>query len=811
MSKFGNLYPSSRKNQRSWAWLFWLILLVVGVICSHTRFGMIPPAGRFLSPWEGAFQITLQDYQKPGIYRLKGSDGEIEIRLDEDLIPRIRAGSLRDAIFGQGFITARHRLWQMDFQTLAAAGRLSEVIGEKTLEMDKFQRRFGIAEAAERSGRKMMKDPRTRLLLQAYAEGVNSAIDSWPERQLPLEFKVLDYKPSRWQATDPAFLLKRMAFILSGNTEDKAMNLILERFGKSVSDQLFPNCLPGMEPIISPGTAWKFKALPVPPVPLSMGWTDTTDSSIPENKGPRLKDDDAVGSNSWALSGSKTGTGFPMLANDPHLNLKLPSVWYLAEIIAPGYHCMGASLPGSPCIISGFNENVAWGITNGYPDAADWFRIEFKDKSRRFYWSEGKWKPCTLKIEKLKLRNGSSVNDTVYWTHLGPVVYRKGEKPYQEQVPEGYALRWTAHDPGNELLTFLRLNQASGIDGIPAALESYLAPAQNFVAADKKGNIAMFAQQGKIPLRWPDQGKFLLLAADSSHMWKGFLPRAHLPEEINPARGFVSSANQIPADTTYPYYLNWNYYALERGKRINQLLGAGKKFSLNDMAGIQNDNQNLWAEKTLPVMLESIKKTGNPAPWMTRLLEKWNFRNDPDQVGPGLFDTWFDAFMELAWSDNFGPGMRYPDKHVTWQIFLEKDNSDWFDLPRTKELETGSRLLALALKNASDSLLKKCGPYVKSSDAYLWSNFKGTKIGHLGMMAGLGTDVLFTGGGKGIVNATGPVHGTSWKMLVELGPQPKALGIYPGGQSGNPSSPYYDNFIEIWRTGNYKNLRFTAN
>ncbi len=769
---------------------------------------MLPPLGRFLSPWEGAFQITLQDYQNPGIYPLIGRDGNIEIRLDEDLIPHITAASLRDAFYAQGFITARHRLWQMDFQNLAAAGRLSEVIGEKTLEIDKFQRRFGIPEAAEKSGREMMKNPLSRLALQAYADGINQAIEGWPERQLPLEFKVLDYRPSKWNPGDPAFLLKRMAFVLAGITEDKSMNLILEKFGKSVVDQLFPDYLPGTDPIISPNTPWKFRPLPIPPVPLSMGWTDTTDSSIPENKGPKLKDDDAVGSNSWAISGARSRTGLPLLANDPHLNMKLPSTWYIAEISAPGYHCMGASLPGSPGIISGFNEKIAWGATNGYADAADWFRVEFKDKTRRYYWSEGRWRPTRMAIEKIKLRNSQILSDTVYYTHLGPVVYRKGEKPYQDQVPEGYALRWTAMDPGNELLTFLRLNQASGIGEIPAALETYFSPAQNFVAADNQGNIAMFAQQGKIPLRWRDQGKFLLLAADSAHMWKTFIPFAHLPTEVNPRRGFVSSANQIPADTTYPYYLNWNYYAVERGKRINQLLGQDKKFSTDDMAAIQNDNYNLWAEKTLPVMLETVRKSANKAPWMTRILEKWNYRNDPGEAGPALFETWFDAFMELAWADNFGPGMRYPDKHMTWQIFLEKDNSDWFDLPRTKELETGSRLLSMALKNASDSLIKKAGTYVENPSAYQWGIFKGAQIGHLGMMAGLGTGPLFIGGGKGIINATGPVNGPSWKMLVELGRQPKAMGIYPGGQSGNPASRYYDNFIESWRTGRYKVLTF---
>lgn len=808
MAQFGEFHKTHKKPSRSWAWVFWLLTLLAMVIALNTRIGLTPPLGKFLSPYEGAFQICFQDFQTPGKYNLQGQDGSISIELDQDLIPHIEAQSIPDAFLAQGFITAQHRLWQMDFQNLAAAGRLSEVIGEKTLEMDKFQRRFGIAEAATNSGREMMKNPETRMAIEAYAQGVNQAIASWPKRRLPLEFKVLDYKPQTWKPTDPAFLLKRMAFVLAGNSEDKTMNLILERFGKSVCDQLFPAHLPGDVPIIAPGTPWNFRPMPLPKIPLSLGWTDTTDSSIPENVGPKLEDDNAVGSNNWAVSGSKTKSGFPMLANDPHLSLKLPSTWYIAEIQAPGYHCMGAALPGAPGIISGFNEQFAWGVTNGYPDVADWLRVEFKDQSRKHYWAEGKWMPTRIKIEKLKLRNGDVVNDTVYWTHLGPVVYRKGEKPFQDNIPQGHALRWVAHDAGNELLAFLRLNQTKSVEQMPWALKTYMCPAQNFVGADQKGNIAMFAQHGKIPLRWKDQGKFLLLATDSEHVWKSYLPKNHLPMEINPARGFVSSANQVPADTTYPYYLNWNYYALERGKRINQMLDSGRNFTLPKMSLVQNDNLNLWAQKTLPAMLAVVKGKSGKANWMVDLLRKWNYQNDAREAGPTLFEAWWEAFLHLAWGDNFGNGMRYPDKHITWQIFLEKDNSDWFDISKTKELETGSFLISKALQNASDSLIKKLGPYMADPIAYQWGIFKATQIGHLGMMGGLGTSVLFTGGGKGIVNATSGNHGQSWKMLVELGPKPKALGIYPGGQSGNPSTVFYDHFVEGWRLGQHKNLRF---
>ena len=808
MAKLGSFYPSSIRQSRSWSWIFWIFFLIGAVYGLNTRFGLTPPLGIFLSPFEGAFQVTLQEYQSPGVYTIKGHAGPIKIELDQNLIPHIQAETESDLFLGQGFITAKHRLWQMDFQNLAASGQLSKVIGPKALELDKFQRRFGIPEAARRSGLEMMKNPKTRIALEAYSEGINQAISSWPKRQLPLEFKILDYGPEKWKPENTGLLLKRMAFTLSGNSDDKDLNKILETFGKSVVDQLFPTHLPDEEPIIPKGTPWNFAKLTIPKVPVSMGWTDTTDTSIPINSGPKLEDDDEIGSNNWAVSGRKTKSGFPILANDPHLSMKLPATWYVAELKAPGYHCMGATLPGAPGVISGFNENFSWGVTNGYPDVTDWYRVVFKDNTKKYYWMDGVWKPIKRSIMNYEVRGQMTVTDTMYWTDFGPLVYQRKEKPFQNNIPEGHALRWTAHDPGNELLAFLRLNHLSSVDQVPFALSTYMCPAQNFVVADKKGNIGMFAQLGKIPVRWNEQGKFLLMAGSADHHWAGYIPKDQLPKSINPKSGFVSSANQIPADTIYPYYLGWDYYAVERGKRINQVLGSDSMFTISSMIRLQNDNKNLWAEKTLSTMLQMVKSKSKKAKWATDILSKWNRNNDPNEIGPTLFETWFGIWMDRVWGDNFKSGLRYPDKHVTWQILVEKDNSDWFDISKTKKMETGSELMAEAFHFALDSLERRLGEFQENKAQYLWGNFKGTKVGHLGLMPGLGTETLFTGGGKGIVNATGPTNGQSWKMIVELGPKVKAFGIYPGGQSGNSASPFYDNFIEPWRLGQQKILQF---
>ena len=809
MANFGSFHQQRSSHRRSWAWIGWMVLLVGLVVGLHFRWGLLPPFARLLSPFEGAWQTTLQPYQAPGTYTIQGKSGPIQIELDADLVPHIAASSQEDVFMGQGFITAQHRLWQMDFQNLAAAGRLSEIIGEKAIEFDRFQRRFGMKEAARRSGKEMLQNPETQSILYGYAEGINLAIRHWPTRQLPLEFKILDYEPEEWKPENTGLLLKRMAFTLSAGNDDKAMNLILEKFGKSVTDQLFPDRLPVEEPIIPAGTQWNFEPLKVPEVPLSLGWTDTTDDAIPQ-KGPKLKDDDQVelGSNNWAVMGRKTKSGHPILANDPHLSMKLPSTWYIAELKAPGYHCMGASIPGAPGIISGFNENLSWGVTNGYPDVCDWFRIVYKDKAKRFYWFNGAWHPTQMVIETVHIRGKASIQDTIYWTHLGPVVYNKGQKPFQSNVPENYALRWVAHDPSNEMLAFIRINKSNRVADMPAALQTYQCPAQNFVAADREGHIGMFSQQGKIPLRWKDQGKFLLQAGSADQNWQGYLPYNHLPRVVDPPQGYLSSANQNPTDTTYPYYLNWDFGSLERAQRINEILGQDSAFDMQKMLRLQNDNQNLWARKVLPEMLRVVSAVANRSKWATDVLAAWKYNMDPAETGATLFETWFAQWMELAWADNFKAEMRYPDKHVAWQIYLEKNNSDWFDYASTKEIELGSELILRALHQAMDTLNKKLGPYTGNENAYRWGNYKATTIEHLAKMGGLGTDVLQIGGGKGIVNATSTTTGQSWKMIVEMGPKPKAMAIYPGGQSGNPSSPFYGSFIETWRSGNMKNLHF---
>src|SRR5690606_30861106 len=317
------------------------------------------------------------------------------------------------------------------------------------------------------------------------------------------------------------------------------------------------------------GTAWDFDAVPVPPVPDAV--TVLPDSNLLAFSVPAPRPE--IGSNNWAIGGERSATGLPILANDPHLQLTLPSIWYQMQLSSPNVNVYGVALPGTPAVIIGFNKDVAWGVTNVGSDVMDFYRIRFRDRTAAEYWHGGQWKRTTMHVETFGLKEGGVLRDTLYYTPHGPVVYHKPtETAYTSGVPIGYAMRWVTNETdGADVLTFHYLNRAEDYDDYRAALAYFTAPAQNFVFSSNGGDIAI-TSNGKLPLKWEGQGKYLLDGAVAAHDWQGWIPREQNPGVKNPARGFVSSANQFPADTTYPYYLDWRFAHASRALRINERL-----------------------------------------------------------------------------------------------------------------------------------------------------------------------------------------------------------------------------------------------
>jgi penicillin G amidase len=775
--------------------------------------GAVPALGRLFSPFEGFWQNGEAKLAlPPADLKLEGVKEEVNVVFDDNRVPHVFAKNDHDVYFAQGYLIARDRLWQMEFYTLAASGRLSEVVGERALELDRYSRRIGMAEAAKKVYESGKKNALMNEVLNAYSEGVNTYIKQLKYKDLPVEYKIIGYQPEEWSPYKTILMMMNMRNVLNGGSDDFRMTNALSKYGMDVVKDLFPNYPSDESPIIPTGTKWNFSAVPVPAVPAQISANLTATESVAYNiDSPRPE----IGSNNWAVGGSKSATGLPILENDPHLQLTLPSIWYQMQLCTPTMNVYGACLPGAPGVVIGFNKDVAWGVTNVGSDVMDFYQIKFKDKSKKEYWYNGAWKPTTMRVEEFIIKGRpESLKDTVYSTHHGPIVYNvASEKNFNKNTPVGHAMRWVAHEDGADLLAFYYLNRAKNYDDYRKALTYYVAPAQNFIFASNQNDIAI-TPNGKLPLKWKEQGKFILDGSNPAHDWQGWIPVEQNPTVKNPARGFVSSANQFSTDPTYPYYLGWKFAPAERAIRINERLAKMEKATVDSLRLMQDDNFNIDARRILPELMKIMNTDSanklNPA---YQVLAKWNMQNNANEMGATIFERWVKELRYAVWEDDFSSKnekmpMSYPSRDRTWQMIVKQPTAKWFDNITTKDKqETVQDIVKGSFKAAIDSLTLKLGPMIPAT--WAWTQVKSTDINHLGRLPGFGRQDIPNGGGATIVNATSELHGPSWRMVVQLDKEwPKAYGLYPGGQSGNPASSYYDNMIDKWAKGELNELLF---
>lgn len=758
-----------------------------------------PPLGSFLSPFTGFWQNAESKAinWKPEL-QLDGLKGKVTVQYDERRVPHVFAENDEDLYYMQGYLTAQDRLWQMEFITIVASGRVSEIIGERTLLLDRTQRRMGIAYAAEQAVAHINESPTSKMVLEQYAAGVNAYINSLTDGSLPLEYKLLNYKPELWSPYKTTLLLKYMSNNLSGWDKDFEYTNAYNLFGKEVVDLLYPDRSPGIDPIIPEGTPYDFPvtALDTPKYSVANGVfiSSEFDGPIREN----------LGSNNWAVSGTRTNTGFPMLAGDPHLALNLPAIWYEMQLNAPGVNVYGATLPGSPCVIIGFNQDAAWSVTNSGMDVRDWFVTKLLPNDK--YLHDGQEKSITYRYDTIRIKGGPDFIDTIRYTHIGPVVY--DERFTQNGNTTPLALRWTAHDPSDELMTFYTLNRAKTHDDYLKALEYYYCPGQNFVFANHAGDIAM-RQQGHFPKKWPEQGRFIMDGTTSAFEWQGFIPFDQNPQVKNPPRGWVSSANQHPTDSTYPYYY-CGYYEYDRSRRINELLGVDRKYTVEDMKQFQNDNYAYFAKDLLPFLMEHVNdlnlNPGQKEVW--DLLKDWDYMYSADSKAATAFEMIYDTLMVMVW-DELQPydekGLVAPTGYTTVQVMKSHPEHPLMDYKGTPEVEDAGDLLNLAFLAGVE---KYQDWKAENGKDPLWWMYKNTTVLHMARIAALSRPMIQMGGNRHILNATDGTHGASWRMVVSLEDEVKAWGVYPGGASGNPGSYYYDAYIDTWAAGEYYELVF---
>ncbi|HRK82321.1 MAG TPA: penicillin acylase family protein [Saprospiraceae bacterium] len=764
----------------------------------------LPPVGKFFSPFGGFWKNAAQG----DVFTLDGSAFEqlkapVTVVFDERLVPHVFAENETDAVFAQGYVTARYRLWQMDFATRAAAGRLSEVVGEKALDRDRGQRRKGMLMAARNAVAAWEKSPEEMALVEAYTNGVNAYIQSLAPADYPLEFKLLDYAPEPWTPLHSALMMKNMAETLCFRSDDLAAYNSLQMWGREMFDFLHPSYNPKQSPIIPAGTPWNFKPIEARPdsipSPIMMG------DLLPYPLLPQSPS--GIGSNNWAVSGKKTASGHPILSNDPHLTLSLPSIWFEMQIHAPEYQAYGVTIPGLPGIVIGFNDQQAWGVTNVGHDVVDWYRIAWMDDEKTRYLLDNEQQTVEVAEEVIEVKGWKEPHiEKVKHTVWGPIVYEDPDSPYRD-----LAMHWIAHEVQEkmdfyELGAFYRLGQAKTHQQYTEALRNFENPAQNFVMANNTGDIAIRVN-GKFPIKTRDQGRFVQDGSSSANDWAGFIPMDQIPQILNPERGFVSSANQASTDQTYPYYYNSEGFDDYRGRIINRTLEEKNGMTVKDMMALQNDNRSILAEEALPLLLKLLDRNGLSPEERTWVgwLEKWDLHFNAGEKAPMVFSEWLRqthrrAFDEIYVLEDSIPLLK-PENWRLLELLEQAPDHIIFDQKGTPAKETAAQIVTAALHDVAEEWAAKF-----SESDYNWATHKSTDIMHLARIPAFSKMDLNVGGYGDAPNAIKGTTGPSWRVVVELGPEVKAWGIYPGGQSGHPGSRYYDNRILPWMKGEYDEL-----
>ncbi|HKZ38597.1 MAG TPA: penicillin acylase family protein, partial [Chryseolinea sp.] len=484
------------------------------------------------------------------------------------------------------------------------------------------------------------------------------------------------------------------------------------------------------------------------------------------------------------------------------------------QLNAPGINCMGASLPGTPTVIIGFTDSIAWSVTNAQRDLVDWYKISFQDARKEKYLLDGKWIDTKKVREAFHVRDQPVFYDTVVYTHWGPVTY--DEHYHAEDNLKHYAFRWTSHDASDEFQTFYKLNRAANHSDYMDALDSYAAPGQNFVFASVSGDIAMRIQ-GKFPARRKDEGKFVLDGSKSFNGWQSFIPNEQNVMDKNPDRGFVSSANQFPVDDTYPYYITGTSFESYRNRRINKILKESIAVKPTDMMQLQNDNYNLKAEESLPYFLQFLDTTNFSIEEKNayKILKNWDYVNSKDSEGASYYEAWWNNIMSMAWDEmeRQEVALSRPTTYNTIKLIKEKPDLVFFDIQGTSEKETAADVVRKAFILGVEDIHDWIAEHTDTTTSVQaptpdWATYKDSYLTHLLRIEPLNIHVK-AGGDRSIVNAHSRTHGPSWRMVVSLEKSGvKAWATYPGGQAGDPGSIHYTDMLDRWLQGQYFALLF---
>lgn len=786
--------------------IFISIITIALLIILSTPFAQIPPLGKFLDPVIGFWRVAWQDeVPKSSEIDIQGLKSEVTAAFDKRGVPHLFGNHEFDVFTAIGYCHAGDRLWQMDIQYRFAAGRLSEVLGRQTLSTDIEQRKLGLLVTAQRIVASLDSNVAEYKILQAYANGVNHFIDELSYTLYPYEFKLLNYCPEPWTIEKTVLVNVTMGY-LSRSMDELYFSRLQQIFSEQDLEELYPLFTPIDYPIIPDYNA-KLGSNPLTQTEHSnpVKKQNSDKNCAQNNWNDLLKKKEHFGSNNWVVSGSKTTTGKPILANDPHLGLELPSVWYEAHLNCPQFDVYGVTLPGAPFIIIGFNRYIAWGLTNCGWDVTDLYQETFDNQTHDHYLYNGNWQPVEKIPQVIHLKNAPDTTIVLEYTHRGPIIQREGKY---------YSMQWTGNQTHFDGVSVYWLNKAKNYEDYRQALKFYNCPAQNFVYADVEGNIAMTCA-GKNPVRRNGFGRAIADGNTDQFEWISYTQFQQLPSSLNPEQAYLASANQQPINRPEPYF-GWNWPTDYRARRINELLKNNNAIDIQDMMKFQTDAHAVRAEVFVPYIFNAFQNWKDLSSNMLLdsvlyYLKNWNYEMRKQEVGATLFDKFMRNFRANTWQDHFpesGRGYLWPDELILEQFTRNAPNSKWFDNTETSERENRDDIIRRSLIEAADQLAEEFGDSVGK---WKWKRYHKTTIPHLSRIRVLGIDPFPNNGGFGTLNvgaARTNSFGPSWRMIVSLENPIRAWGVYPGGQSGNPASKHFIDFLNTWKSENYFEMLF---